>query len=163
LGMLAVGAFFAFVLYFGWSGGKVGGGLAVGLRFLLGGVAYVVPIALLASGAILVLRPVLPSMRPFRAGWTCLLLALSLGLAARPGRSTTPRRSWPAASPRATAAAADGTTPAAKPRRPTWSPSSGPRTSRPRRSTREMRVRLARSPSARRPIPPPRPARARDR
>ena len=83
LGMLAVGAFFAFVLYFGWSGGKVGGALALGLRFLLGGVAYVVPIALLASGAILVLRPVLPSMRPFRAGWICLLLALSLGLAGR--------------------------------------------------------------------------------
>src|SRR5205807_3617608 len=54
LGMVALAAFFAFVLYFGWDGGKVGSALAVALRFLLGEVAYVVPIALLASGAILV-------------------------------------------------------------------------------------------------------------
>src|SRR5437868_5564748 len=81
LGLVALGAFFAFVIYLGWDGGKVGGGLALGLRFLLGGVAYLVPVALFAGGAILVLRPVLPTVRPFRAGWVCLLLGLSLGLA----------------------------------------------------------------------------------
>ena len=66
LGLLALAAFFAFVLYFGWDGGRVGGALALALRFLLGGVAYLVPAALLGAGAVLVLRPVLPSTRPFR-------------------------------------------------------------------------------------------------
>ena len=80
LGLLALAAFFAFVFYLGWDGGKVGGGLAIALRFLLGGVAYLIPLALLAAGSALVLRPMLPSIRPFRAGWACLLLALTLGL-----------------------------------------------------------------------------------
>ena len=80
LGLLALAAFFAFVFYLGWDGGKVGGGLAIALRFLLGGVAYLIPLGLLAAGSALVLRPMLPSIRPFRAGWACLLLALTLGL-----------------------------------------------------------------------------------
>ena len=80
LGLLALAAFFAFVFYLGWDGGKVGGGLAIALRFLLGGVAYLIPLVLLAAGSALVLRPMLPSIRPFRAGWACLLLALTLGL-----------------------------------------------------------------------------------
>ena len=40
------------------------------------------PPALCAAGAILVLRPLLPSVRPFRAGAICLLLGVTLGLAA---------------------------------------------------------------------------------
>ncbi|MBV9213593.1 MAG: DNA translocase FtsK [Actinobacteria bacterium] len=83
LGLVALGAFFAFVMYFGSDGGEVGGALAVALRFLLGGVAYLVPVALIGAGGVLVLRPVLPSTRPFRAGAVCLLLALALGLAGR--------------------------------------------------------------------------------
>ena len=43
---------------------------------------YVVPVALLAAGAVLVLRPVLPAVRPFRAAGACLFLAGCLGLAA---------------------------------------------------------------------------------
>ena len=42
----------------------------------------VVPAALLAAGAILVLREMLPAVRPFRSGGLCLFLALTLGLAA---------------------------------------------------------------------------------
>ena len=43
---------------------------------------YVVPLALVAAGAILVLRPMLPAVRPFRAGGACLFAGLTLGLAA---------------------------------------------------------------------------------
>src|SRR4051812_26100668 len=82
LGCVALAAFLAFVFYLGWDGGKVGEGLADGFVFLFGGVGYLVPIALFGAGAVMVLRPVLPSVRPFRSGAICLLLALMLGLAA---------------------------------------------------------------------------------
>src|SRR4051794_41911401 len=68
LGLVALAAFFAFVFYLGWDGGRVGEALADGFVFLLGGVAYLVPVALFGAGAILVLRPMLPSLRPFKAG-----------------------------------------------------------------------------------------------
>src|SRR4051812_7731423 len=81
LGLVALAAFFAFVFYLGWDGGKVGGALADGFRFLLGGVAYLVPLVLLATGTVLVLRPMLPSVKPFKAGGICLIVALMIGLA----------------------------------------------------------------------------------
>ncbi|MFL5782851.1 MAG: DNA translocase FtsK 4TM domain-containing protein [Thermoleophilaceae bacterium] len=81
LGLVALAAFFAFVFYLGWDGGKVGGALADVFRFLLGGVAYLVPLVLLATGTVLVLRPMLPSVKPFKAGGICLILALMIGLA----------------------------------------------------------------------------------
>jgi membrane protein implicated in regulation of membrane protease activity len=49
LGLVALAAFFAPVFYLGWDGGKVGEALASGFVFLLGGVAYLVPIALFAA------------------------------------------------------------------------------------------------------------------
>src|SRR3954467_11865927 len=82
LGCVALAAFLAFVFYLGWDGGKGGEGLAHGFVFLFGGVGYLVPVALFGTGAVLVLRPVLPSVKPFRSGAICLLLALMLGLAA---------------------------------------------------------------------------------
>ena len=82
LGLVALAAFLAFVLYTGEAGGQVGQGSKSGLRFLLGGAAYLAPLAVLATGAILVLRPLLPTVKPFRAGAICLLLGLTLGLAA---------------------------------------------------------------------------------
>src|SRR3954470_18030312 len=82
LGCVALAAFLAFVFYLGWDGGKVGEGLARAFVFLFGGVGYLVPVVLFGTGAVLVLRPILPSVRPFRSGAICLLLALMLGLAA---------------------------------------------------------------------------------
>jgi len=82
LGLVALAAFFAFVFYLGWDGGKVGEAMAQGFVFLLGGVAYLVPVALFGAGAVLVLKPMLPSVRPFRSGAACLMLGLMLGLAA---------------------------------------------------------------------------------
>ena len=82
LGLVAAAIFFAFVVYLGWDGGEAGDGAVEGLQVLLGAGHYVVPAALMAAGAILVLRPVLPAVRPFKAGAVCLFTAVSLGLAA---------------------------------------------------------------------------------
>src|SRR4051812_39583391 len=84
LGLVAAAIFFAFVIYLGWDGGQAGDGAVEGLRILIGAVHYIVPAALMAAGAILVLRPVLPAVRPFKAGAVCLFAALTLGLAAGP-------------------------------------------------------------------------------
>jgi len=82
LGLVALAAFLAFVLYTGQAGGQVGEGSRAGLRLGLGGAAYLAPLAVLATGVIFVLRPLLPTVKPFRAGAVCLLLGLTLGLAA---------------------------------------------------------------------------------
>jgi S-DNA-T family DNA segregation ATPase FtsK/SpoIIIE len=82
LALVAAGVFFAFPLYRGWDGGAAGGALVDGLRTVLGAVTYAAPPALVATGALLVLRPVLPALRPFRAGAWCLLGAATLALAA---------------------------------------------------------------------------------
>ena len=82
LGLVATAIFFAFVVYLGWDGGQAGDGAVEGLQVLLGAGHYVVPAALMAAGAILVLRPVLPAVRPFKAGAVCLFAAVGLGLAA---------------------------------------------------------------------------------
>ena len=82
LGLVALAAFFAFVFYFGWDGGKVGDGVAEAFRWLFGGVAYLRRSRCSPSGALLVMRPLLPTVRPFKAGGICLLTALMLGLAA---------------------------------------------------------------------------------
>ena len=82
LGLVAAAAFFSLVFFFGWDGGKVGEAFADGFVFLFGGVAYLVPVALFGIGAVTVLRPMLPSVRPFKAGAICIMTALLLGLAA---------------------------------------------------------------------------------
>src|SRR5829696_7695513 len=82
LGLVATAIFFAFVIYLRWDGGQAGEGAVEGLQVLIGAVHYIVPAALMAAGAILVLRPVLPAVRPFKAGAVCLFAALTLGLAA---------------------------------------------------------------------------------
>src|SRR3954468_1518365 len=73
LGLVALGVFLAFPLYLGWNGGEAGQGLIDGLTWGGGAVAYATPFALVASGALLVMRPVLPALRPFRAGAFCLI------------------------------------------------------------------------------------------
>src|SRR5437764_1024897 len=82
LGLVALGLFFAFLVYFGWDGGRAGAQAVEGTRWLLGAGHYLVPVALAAAGAILMLRPMLPAVRPFRSGAICLFAAVTLGLAA---------------------------------------------------------------------------------
>src|SRR5919198_1367972 len=81
LGLVAFAAYFTLVFYLGWDGGKVGEWMAIGFKYLFGGVGYLAPIVLFGVGAVLVLRPLLPSVRPFKAGGVCLLVGLLLGFA----------------------------------------------------------------------------------
>jgi DNA segregation ATPase FtsK/SpoIIIE, S-DNA-T family len=82
LGLVAVGVFLAFPLYLGFQGGAAGEGTVHGLTWAVGRVAWAAPVALVAAGTLLVLRPVLPAgVRPFRAGALCLLASACLALA----------------------------------------------------------------------------------
>src|SRR4051812_12215913 len=82
LALVALAVFFAFVVWLRWDGGVAGSEAVSGLKWLVGGVHVVAPVALMAAGAILVLKPVLPAVRPIRAGTLCLFAALELGLTA---------------------------------------------------------------------------------
>ncbi len=82
LGLCALGIFMAFVLYGRWHGGGVGHGLTVGLGFAVGRARWLAPPALLLIGAVLLLRPAVPELRPLRAGALCLFVAIVLALAA---------------------------------------------------------------------------------
>ncbi len=94
LGLVGLGLFFGFLVYFGWEGGRAGSEGVEGLRWLLGAGHYLVPVGLLATGAILMLRPVLPAVRPFRSGAICLFLAATLGLSAGTVGPGGERPSW---------------------------------------------------------------------
>jgi S-DNA-T family DNA segregation ATPase FtsK/SpoIIIE len=82
LALVALALFFAFLVYFGWDGGRAGSQAVEALRWLLGAAHYLVPAGLAAAGAILMLRPLLPAVRPFRSGAICLFAAVTLGLSA---------------------------------------------------------------------------------
>jgi DNA segregation ATPase FtsK/SpoIIIE, S-DNA-T family len=81
LGLVAIGVFLAFPVYLGWDGGAAGQAATDGLAYLVGKVALAVPVTIVAAGSLFVLRPVLPTVRPFRAGALCLFAALTLALA----------------------------------------------------------------------------------
>jgi S-DNA-T family DNA segregation ATPase FtsK/SpoIIIE len=78
LALVACGVFLAFPLYFGWDGGQAGDGLVDGLALAIGKLRYVAPLGVIAAGAVIVMRPVLPSVRPFKSGGICFTLALAL-------------------------------------------------------------------------------------
>jgi DNA segregation ATPase FtsK/SpoIIIE, S-DNA-T family len=82
LALIAVGVFLGFVLYGNWNGGSVGQRLTDASAWLVGAVRYAVPVALVVGGAALLLRPVLPALRPLRTGIVCLFAAVTLALAA---------------------------------------------------------------------------------
>src|SRR3954447_13739848 len=82
LGLVALSVFLGFVLYGDWEGGRAGSALVDGLGWAVGEARFLAPVAFAAAGAILVLRPVLPAVRPFRSGALCLFAALTLALAA---------------------------------------------------------------------------------
>src|SRR3954469_9101618 len=76
LGLVALSVFLAFVLYGGWQGGRAGARPGVGARAgerrvggvdrLIGSIRYLAPVGIAVAGPLLVLRPVLPAVRPFR-------------------------------------------------------------------------------------------------
>ncbi len=85
LAVVAAGVFMGFVLYGSGgppAGGRAGHGLAVGLGWLLGRARVLVPVALVLGGGAMLMRPVLPALRPLRSGAICLFAAVTLALAA---------------------------------------------------------------------------------
>ncbi|HEX3873133.1 MAG TPA: DNA translocase FtsK [Solirubrobacteraceae bacterium] len=82
LGLVAVGVFLTVILYTRSDGGRAGHAITTGLGWLLGEIRYAAPPTAVGIGAVLVLRPVLPSVRPFRTGTILLFCALTLALAA---------------------------------------------------------------------------------
>ncbi len=82
LGLVAVGVYLGLVLYGHGDGGSVGGRLSDALAWAVGVVRDGVPVALVLGGAALLLRPVLPALRPLRTGTVCLFAAVTLALAA---------------------------------------------------------------------------------
>ena len=83
LSLVAIGVYLTFVLYLGWDGGKVGSSADVALSFLLGKVAYAIPLTLFVTGAALILRPFLPAVKPLRTGGIFILAGLLLAFAAQ--------------------------------------------------------------------------------
>jgi DNA segregation ATPase FtsK/SpoIIIE, S-DNA-T family len=82
LGLIALGIFMGFVQYGGWNGGGVGHGLAIALGWSVGRAKVLAPLALVAGGGVLLMRPVLPALRPLRTGSVCLAGSIVLALAA---------------------------------------------------------------------------------
>jgi len=82
LALVAAGVFMGFVLYGGWNGGRAGHGLAVALGWTLGRARVLAPVTLVVGGSALLLRPVLPALRPLRTGALCVFAAVTLALAA---------------------------------------------------------------------------------
>ncbi len=82
LALVAAGVFMGFVLYGGWNGGRAGHGVAVALGWTLGRARVLAPVALVIGGGALLLRPVLPALRPLRTGALCVFAAVTLALAA---------------------------------------------------------------------------------
>src|SRR3989440_4410156 len=78
--LAAFGIFLASVLYLGWSGGLVGGGIVDGVRGLLGGAAYATPVAFVGIGGLMLGRSELVDLRPFRTGLVALTLGVELAL-----------------------------------------------------------------------------------
>ncbi len=82
LALIAIGIFLGGVAYLGWAGGALGNGGVRAFRFVFGALGYVVPVTLVAAGALILIREVRPPARPLRTGILCLVAALTLMLAA---------------------------------------------------------------------------------
>ena len=87
LGLVGLGLFFGFLVYAGWEGGRVGS-QAVEAPEVAARRRRTTSCRWRSSrrGAIVVLRPVLPAVRPFRSGAICLFLAVTPGAVGRDAR-----------------------------------------------------------------------------
>ena len=78
LALTALGLVLAAILYLGFDGGSVGSWLADALDSAIGSAAYVLPIALLLLGGLLLARSDLVEVRPFRLGVGVSFLGLMI-------------------------------------------------------------------------------------
>jgi S-DNA-T family DNA segregation ATPase FtsK/SpoIIIE len=108
--LLAIGTYLAFVLYGRLAGGGVAHALANALGWTFGRARVLAPVAVLAAGALLLLRPLLAERRELRdetspredlarpeprvAGLVCLALAVTIALAAGPAGITSAGTGW---------------------------------------------------------------------
>jgi S-DNA-T family DNA segregation ATPase FtsK/SpoIIIE len=76
--LVALGTFFAVVVWLGFDGGEVGNRVDQSLRMLVGEAAVLVPAAFLLVGGLLLGRSSLIDLRPFRTGLVLLGVALLL-------------------------------------------------------------------------------------
>ena len=76
LALTALGLVLSVILYLGLDGGAVGSWLAGALRDVMGHAAYVLPLALLAVGGLMLARSELLDVRPFRLGLGVSFLGL---------------------------------------------------------------------------------------
>ena len=80
--LIAVGVFFAVVIWFGWDGGVVGGKLADVFDLLIGRVSALIPALLATIGLLLLVRSEVVELKPFRLGVGVLGSTLALIFAA---------------------------------------------------------------------------------
>jgi S-DNA-T family DNA segregation ATPase FtsK/SpoIIIE len=80
LGLVALGLFLGSVVYAGWNGGYVGRALADGLDASIGKGTWLLPVALVAVGGLMVARSELVDVRPFRTGLAVLACGLMIAL-----------------------------------------------------------------------------------
>ena len=82
LALIALGLFLAGVAYLHWSGGALGNGAIKAARLVFGALGYAIHAALVAGGALVLIRELRPPGRPMRTGIVCLTAALTLAFAA---------------------------------------------------------------------------------
>jgi len=85
LALVALGLFLGALLYLGWNGGVVGGAITDAITTVVGDAGYVLPVALVAVGALMVARSALVDVRPFRTGLAVGAFGLMLTLGANGG------------------------------------------------------------------------------
>jgi len=81
LALIAIGIFLGGVAYVHWAGGALGEGAVRAIRLGFGALGYAVPAALVAAGALILMRELRPPARPLRTGVLCLVAAITLALA----------------------------------------------------------------------------------
>ena len=82
LALIAVGIFLGGVAYADWAGGALGDGAVRATRFVFGALGDAVPAALALAGGLILARELHPPARPMRTGIVCLVVSLTLALAA---------------------------------------------------------------------------------
>ncbi len=85
--MVAVGAFLATLVWFGWDGGAVGQTAADGLHGAFGAASYAIPLVLLGVGGLMLVRSKLVDLKPFRTGLALGAIGLMLALGRDEGGS----------------------------------------------------------------------------
>jgi S-DNA-T family DNA segregation ATPase FtsK/SpoIIIE len=81
LGLVAFGLFMGAVLYADWNGGYVGKAIGDGLVTLVGAIAYLLPVAAVVIGGLMVAKSDLPRFGPFRTGLLVTTVGLGMVLA----------------------------------------------------------------------------------